>query len=290
MTSTSTVIEPASVFRYAQKFDIVEGEDGGIIDVPQIGAYRAQNPIPAHVFEAQRLQALAPDTPSGFIDLDLSPVLGTSYPATLPLLLCRYLRVRAGESFGHTLRASGEIYYVIRGQGRSQSRGKSIAWKTGDVFVFPGGALSVHQADDDALLFLATDEPQLNYLQVNAPAPQDSPVLAAHFSAARITERLDTIHQKNEPHMGPGKATTFYTRPMLHTRAMLPMMNVGMNSLEPGGQQRPHQHSAAAITLAIQNEGVYSRVNGERVDWPEFGVFVTPPDAPHSHHNDGTRE
>lgn len=284
-------LAPTSVFRYEQAFDIVEQEDGGIIDVPQIGAYRAHKPIPAHVFEAERLRAVCGREETGFIDLDLSQVLGTAYPCTTPLLLCRYLVLRAGDAYAHALQATGEVFYVIRGSGASESAGRRIDWSAGDIFVFPGGARTSHKAvGGDALLFVATDEPLLRYLRVSAPAAAESPVAAARFSARQIDERLASIYAKVDPHDGPGKAAIFYTRPMAHTRAMLPAMNVGMNSLEPGGSQAPHQHSAVAVTLAIQSRGVHSTVDGQRVDWPESGAFITPPGLPHAHHNHGPAE
>jgi gentisate 1,2-dioxygenase len=41
------------------------------------------------------------------------------------------------------------------------------------------------------------------------------------------------------------------------------------------------------LTLCLQGEGVYSLVDGERKDWRQHAVMVTPPGAPHSHHNEG---
>lgn len=273
-------------FQYKQDFNIVEGDDDGILDVPQIGQYRTQQPVPAHVFERERLLALAPDTPTGFIALDISQVLGTTFPATTPLLLCRYLVLRAGVGFSHQLRATGQVFYVMRGSGTSRSAGREFKWATGDVFVFPCGEVS-HQASKDALLFVATDEPELSYFSAQ---PLPGPVLPAYFSADRIEERLSTIYSKNEQHQAAGKFVTFYTRPMANMRSMLPAMNASLNSLEPGGNQRPHHHNAVAVTLSIQGEGVYSMVDGQKVPWPEFGAFITPPASEHSHHNAGSKE
>ena len=44
-----------------------------------------------------------------------------------------------------------------------------------------------------------------------------------------------------------------------------------------------------ALTLCLQGEGVYSLVDGERKDWEKHAVMVTPPGAPHSHHNEGDK-
>ena len=53
--------------------------------------------------------------------------------------------------------------------------------------------------------------------------------------------------------------------------------------------QRPHRHNGVAITLSIQGEGVYSMIEGQRVDWIEYGAQVTPPAHLYSHHNRGNQ-
>lgn len=264
-----------------------KAETSGILDVPNAAVYRQVGPVPPHVFVAERDKAVSAATPSGLIDLDLSQVLGTAYPATTPLLLCRYVVIRAGEQVRHTLRATGEVYYVIRGKGSSTGPdGTRISWSKGDVFCFPGSGPTRHSAlgDGDALLYQATDEPALAYLRLNPPTPDKAPVLAAHFPAADIDAYLASIYEKNEQHQGAGKAVIFYTEPMAYMRTMLPAMNVGMNSLEPGGDQRPHRHNAIAVTLGIESEGVHSMVDGEKVPWEPLAAFITPPGAVHSHH------
>ncbi|MGA0569982.1 cupin domain-containing protein [Variovorax sp. VNK109] len=275
-------------FKYKQAFDMVEDDTGGILDVPQVGQYRTQEPVPAHAFEEERIKALSRDTPTGFIPLDLSNVLGTGFAATTPLLLCRYLVLRPNERFSHELNATGQIVYVLRGKGESTSGGICFQWSAGDVFVFPWGSPVEHCASSDALLFMATDEPALAF--VNASPSSPAPVLPAHFKHARIDERLQSIREKTEQHQAAGKFVTFYTKPMKALRSMLPAMNCSINTLEAGGNQRPHRHNAVAVTLSIQGEGVYSKVSGERVDWTEFGAFVTPPTVIHSHHNGGSKE
>jgi len=65
-------------------------------------------------------------------------------------------------------------------------------------------------------------------------------------------------------------------------------MNVAINTLEPGSDQRPHRHNGVAITLAIQGQGVYSMIENERVDWVVGAAQITPAAELHSHHNRGT--
>ena len=68
---------------------------------------------------------------------------------------------------------------------------------------------------------------------------------------------------------------------------MLPTLTLAVNQLPPGDFQRPHRHNSAAVTLSIQGENCYSLIGGERIDWQEHAVMVTPPGDVHSHHNDG---
>ena len=54
--------------------------------------------VPRHQFLAEREKAYDPDGKTGLIELDISDVLETPYPATIPAILARYVKVRAGDS------------------------------------------------------------------------------------------------------------------------------------------------------------------------------------------------
>src|SRR6476660_5470049 len=84
--------------------------------------------VPVHQFLAERDRAFDAGTPTGFIALDISAVLSTQYPATIPTLLCRYVRIRASEHTRSSFAASGEIYYVLSGAGESRNGKDAIAW------------------------------------------------------------------------------------------------------------------------------------------------------------------
>ena len=58
------------------------------------------------------------------------------------MILTRYLRIRAGDSWRTELKASGELYYVIAGSGETRNGADRIAWGPGDVFCLPGGGES----------------------------------------------------------------------------------------------------------------------------------------------------
>ena len=54
--------------------------------------------VPDLSFTDEPARALDPRTPTGLIACDRSRQLGTAFPATTPLVLARYARIRAGES------------------------------------------------------------------------------------------------------------------------------------------------------------------------------------------------
>ena len=65
-------------------------------------------------------------------------------------------------------------------------------------------------------------------------------------------------------------------------------MNVAINTLQAGGDQRPHRHNGVAITLAVKGEGVHSMIEDEQVDWLDGAAQITPATELHSHHNRGS--
>src|SRR6195952_3257531 len=70
-------------------------------------------PVPDHAFVDEPRRALHDATPTGLIECDLSAVLGCPFPATSPLILARYGRIRSGETLTTDFAASGTIAYVI---------------------------------------------------------------------------------------------------------------------------------------------------------------------------------
>ena len=243
----------------------------------------------ANIPDEQR-RALASDCPTGLIPLDISGMLGTAYPATTPLLLARYVVVRAGESLDHAFAATGEIFYVARGNGCSKSGGTRIDWREGDAFVFPGAGKTSHEAAANSVLVCFTNEPELAYAGVRPPkAASNAVIKPAHFDGRVVDQKLGVVHQRTGAQETAGKSVIFSTTPLQGMRTILPSVTAAVNTLEPGGDQRAHRHNAAALTLAIESEGVHSKVAGKRINWIPFGVMITPPQAEHSHHNRGPR-
>lgn len=246
-------------------------------------------PVPRHVFLAERDRAFAPDTPTGLIALNLSPALELDFPATTPLILARYARIRAGETLETSFRASGEVFYAIRGRGRTECGNDRIEWAAGDTVFLPGGAAARHTASDDAVLWVVTDEPQLAFLGVAAPVPEESRA-PVHFLAEDLDAQLDALYRQPGAENLPGLSIVYSSDAMEHTRNVHPVMTLAMNSLPPGKSQRPHHHNSVAVTLCVQGEGCHSVTDGERIDWSRYATFVTPPAETHSHYNNGTAQ
>jgi gentisate 1,2-dioxygenase len=243
--------------------------------------------VPAHVFTAERDRALDPAAPTGLIPLDLSGPLGLDFPATTPLILSRYARIRAGESLCTAFVASGELYYVMSGEGETTWGDEGLAWEAGDVFHLPGGFAVTHRAARDSLLYVITNEPELAFEHCRPPAPGAAPIEAVHYPADDIRRELDKIVALPADRVGAGRALSFANASLEKARTCLPSFTLAMNSLAPGESQRAHRHNAVAVTLIVRAEGCYSMVAGRRVDWQPHAVMITPPADAHSHHNDG---
>jgi len=249
---------------------------------------RALPEVAPKAFYAERDKAFDRGTPTGFVDLDNSGELNLDYPATLPLILARYVILDPGRTFEHRLRASGEVYHVLQGAGVSENAGERIGWSAGDFFTFPGGETTVHTASERAVLFLATNEPELNFGGFDPPDRARTGTAAALYTATEVDAHLAGVLRQSEAAV-TAEYVNLTTEAQLPMRTVLPSMVAGVNTLEAGAAQRPHLHNAAAITLGLQTEGVYSLVGGQRLDWAPGLVMVTPPRMPHSHINGGPR-
>jgi gentisate 1,2-dioxygenase len=245
-------------------------------------------PVPCHQFLAERDRALDPATGTAIIPLDLSERMEIDFPATTPLILTRYLRIRAGDRLSTRLKASGELYYVIEGSGETSKAADAIRWGPGDVFCLPGGDETTHVAGrQDCVLWLITNEPQLAFEHLEPPAQGNAVTGAVHYPAEEIRHQLRRVQDKLAGQKIAGLALIFSSAQQAHRRNILPSLTLAMNQLPPGDFQRPHRHNSVAVTLNIACKGCYSMIGGERVDWQPFAAMVTPPADVHSHHNDG---
>jgi gentisate 1,2-dioxygenase len=254
--------------------------------------FNVQNPpVPDHLFVEEPARALDPATPTGLIPCDISTVLGCDFPATSPLMLARYGRIRAGETLATDFAASGTIAYVMVGSGRTVCGTESIDWQAGDLFILPGGVPAQHTAGaEDAVLWLVTNEPQLAFERLRPPAPGDAPTELVHYRGEEIERQIALLYEVGRNEAIAGSALIFSADRQEATRNILPTLTVAMNSLPGGVVQRPHRHNSVAVSLVIKGERCFSVIDGKRKDWAPWATTITPPVSVHSHHNGGNEQ
>ena len=247
-------------------------------------------PVPDHLFTAEPVAALDPEAPTGLIACDLSQQLACPFPATTPMVLARYARIRPGETLPTAFAASGIICYVIRGSGSTTDGTEHVAWNAGDLFILPGGPAYTHSADTDAVLWIVTNEPQLAFEHLRPPDDGKAPTAIVHFTAEEIERQIAFIYQIGRTEEIPGSALIFSSEGQEASRNILPTLTVAMNSLPGGHSQRPHIHNSVAVSLIIKGTQCYSVMDGRRKDWAPWATSITPPTAVHSHHNGGNEQ
>lgn len=247
--------------------------------------------VPDTAFADEPARALDPATPTGLIPCDISDVLECDFPATSPFVLARYARIRAGETLDVNFTASGVVHYVIAGSGETTSGDERISWGPGDVFVTPGDTGQAHSAgDEDAVLWIVTNEPQLAFENLQAPKAGDAPTGVVHYTAAEIDRQIELIYQVGRSEEIAGSALIFSSDMQEASRNVLPTLTVAMNSLPAGVTQRPHRHNSVAVSLVIRGKDCFSTIDGRRKDWSPWATTITPPVSVHSHHNAGNEQ
>jgi len=209
-------------------------------------------PVPSHSFTAEAQRAMDPKVPTGWQPCDQSQALGGSTPATTPLMLARYAHIAPGETLASHFVATGAIWYVIAGSGRTQEGASELlAWSAGDVFQVPG-------------------------------------TRTVHYPAAEIQRQLALVYAAEPEAETSGRALIFSSELLESTHNIHRTMTLSLNTLPPGDSQAAHRHNSAAITLIVDGEDCHSMVDGKRIAWDRWTTMVTPPGAPHSHHNGGS--
>src|SRR5581483_9152054 len=128
-------------------------------------------PVPIERFAA------APAGVTGVFPLDLSAAPGTPWPA-------------AGAAVRLEPVATSELFYVVRGTGRTVLDGGVIRWEAGDVVVLPAGVGAEHEAAVDATLYHVSDAPLLAYLGVRPARARFAPTVFRH---GRLAAELDRV-------------------------------------------------------------------------------------------------
>jgi gentisate 1,2-dioxygenase len=233
--------------------------------------------------------------PTGIIPFDLSEELRCPGPATSPALCANFIHIRRGEQVATRPNATSELYFVIRGNGRSDVAGERLPWKKGDIFTLPARAEATHHAESDAAFYWVHDEPLLRYLGVEARTPRFQPTLYPRECAdaeLKIVEQDPEAAKRSRVSVLLGNKNFPQTRTVTHV--IWSMFGV----LPAHGVQQPHRHESVALDLIIDCEpGCYTLigrdidnngqiVNPKRADWRPGSAFVTPPGLWHSHYNE----
>ncbi|WP_052401318.1 cupin domain-containing protein [Muricoccus aerilatus] len=237
-------------------------------------------PVRPSGFPEVLASASAPEASTGLYACDQSAALGCSFPATTPLMLARYARIRAGEALTVELAATGVIVHALRGRGDTTD----FTWSAGDIFLLPGGQPVRFQALEDTLLWVVTDEP---LLALEGARPTPGTPLPVHYPATEIERQLAILGTTTRKDATSGMAVIFSSEGLEEARNITPLLTLSLNTLPPHGEQRAHWHNSAAITLVLQGEACHSMIAGEPVPWQAGATLVTPPGDPHSHHNAG---
>ena len=251
--------------------------------------------IPCTAFDRELHQQGA----TRIIPLDLSQQLQTIAPAISPVISASFLKICSQESLKTTTPATAQLFYVIRGKGKTDSEYGTMEWSKGDLFTLPSCDGVIHAASEDAAIYWVTDAALVNYLGVRATKPRFRP---SFYQRDRLLSELNQVAQepgaskRNRIGIILGNNATRLTRSLTHTLWALIVY------LPVGTEQKPHRHNSVALDLVIDApESAYTLVgksldakgnivNGERVYWKSGSVFVTPPGLWHSHHNDGDRD
>ncbi len=248
-------------------------------------------PVPYAEFPA----SLHQEGPTRVVPLDLSEKLGRPGPASSPSLLASFIHILPGESIRLRPNASSQLYYVIRGEGRTRFGESTIPWRAGDFLTLPAGDEAVHEAVEDSAFYWVHDEPMLRYLGARADEPTFRPTLhRAEDARAELDKAAADPQAKNRSRV----SVLLANRACDQTLTITPTLWAMFGILPVDAIQLPHKHKSVALDLIIDCQpGCYTLVGArlddqgriidpDRMDWRPASAFVTPPDLWHAHYNE----
>jgi gentisate 1,2-dioxygenase len=244
---------------------------------------------------AELLSNLHESGPTRIIQFDLAEKLVSEGPITSPNLSAAFVRIEAGKEIITSVNATSQLFYVIRGSGKTERGDLSIAWSEGDFMVVPGGTVMVHSAETDAALYWINDEPLLKYLGATATDERFSPTLYKAAECKRELERAAADPaSKDRNRNSILLANKNFPQTMTVTHTLWAMFGL----LPKDAVQPPHRHTSVALDLILDcKPGCYTMISRHkdaegnlispvRQDWKPYSAFVTPPYYWHSHHNE----
>lgn len=233
------------------------------------------------------------------IPLDISDRLDCEGPATSPALCANFVRILAGDTLSTSFNATSQLFYVMRGRGRTEFEGATIPWATGDFVALPAGQVAYHYAVTDTALYLIQDEPLLQYLGAKADVQRFKPTLYTSEASLKELEKVrEEAKLVNRNRVSILLANKAMDQTLTVTHTLWAMLGV----IQTGSVQAPHRHQSVALDLILDcDPGCYTLVgtklneegkiiNPTRIDWKPYSVFITPPGYWHSHYNESGRE
>jgi gentisate 1,2-dioxygenase len=260
---------------------------------------KAANPLGAGLItkvpEATLPGALHGPGPSRIVPFDLSAELRVPGPATSPSLCASFVCIRRDEPVETNPDATSQVFYVIRGRGRTVVDGRELEWNRGDFFTLPAGDGAVHHADVDAAFYWVHDEPLLRYLGVTAGDPRFEPTL---YPREQAVAALRKIEDDPKAALRSRVSVLLANRRFEQTRTITHVLWAMFGVLPAGAVQLPHRHESVALDFIIDCEpGCYTLIgrdldadgnilHARRADWEPGSAFVTPPGLWHAHFNE----
>ena len=217
-------------------------------------------------------------------------------PGHQPRAVRNFIRILAGERLETRPNATSEVYYVIRGRGRTRLPQGELPWKEGDFFALPAGSRAEHHADADAAFYWVHDEPLLRYLGVKADAPRFEPTLYPREKAVAVLEEVE----KDPKAAVRSRVSVLLANEEFDQTLTITHVIWTMFGVLPAGVvvQLPHRHESVALDYIVDCQpGCYTLVgqeldkdgniiNPRRAEWKAGSAFVTPPGYWHAHHNE----
>jgi gentisate 1,2-dioxygenase len=233
------------------------------------------------------------------IPLDLAGQMGTPYPCTGPSLMANFVHINPGESLETDAQSASQVFFCIRGRGKTETPEGTVTWKTGDYFATPGGSVFKHTAEEDTAFYWVNDEPLFNYLGAKPDAAQFRSVF---FSYECLEDELAKVRAQNEGHDKNRNGILLANVDCPITKTVTHTMWSLYNLLPRQTRQKAHRHNSIALDLCVSaGPDTYTMigrdldadgniVNPVKAMWTPGSVFVTPPGWWHSHHNDSDED
>lgn len=255
----------------------------------------AANPMMPKIEVKSFPESLHQISKTTIIPLDLSNELRLPYPATSPTLLASYIHINNSEKITTTAISSSQIFYIIRGNGYTETEQGVLQWEEGDFFALPFHQKSIHTAKSNTAIYWVTDQPLLNYL---GAVPKKDIFRPIYLSKELLQSELAKVRKQNEGFDKNRNGILIGNIDCPITKTVTPTLWSLYNLLPAKTKQKVHRHNSIALDYCVcAGENTYTMIgkdldeNGNiinpiRANWKSGAVFVTPPNWWHSHHNE----